>query len=558
MAEGANNKDVIYIDVDDEITAIIDKVRSSKHQIVALVIPKRSAVLQSIVNMKLLKRTSDHAKKNLVLITSDEGLFPLAGSVGMHVARNLQSRPEIPQAPPKADMNPEVAEETAVMAGRFEDQPVDKSKTLGELAADEGDIELDNSADAPEKPAEDTTNKKKEKKSKKNKALVVPNFNKFRSWVVIGACFLVVFIVLLVFALTALPRATITIDTNSQSVPSNLQITLSSSASSANASAEVVPAQSTQTQKTYSGTANTTGQQNNGTPASGTITMDAQECSPPFHKPAAISVGSAASSNGLTFITQEQTSFSNSGSPDSQGCIDFPANNPTTVTAQSPGSKYNLNSAPFTIGGGITATGTTTGGTDQIVQIVAQADITSAQNKINSDSSSVKQQLESDLQSQGLFAIPATFNASTPNPTPNTAVGQPANTVTVTESITYTMYGAKQNDLQTLIGASVNSQISTTSQKILDYGLSSAQFSVANQSSNSVVVNMQDNALVGFALDQATIKKKAAGQKPGSTENMIKGYSGVTNVTVHLSPFYVSSIPSSTSKITVKIVNPKS
>ena len=56
-------KDTIYIDVDDEITAIIDKVITSKHKIVALVLPKRAVVLQSIVNMKLLKRTADEAKK---------------------------------------------------------------------------------------------------------------------------------------------------------------------------------------------------------------------------------------------------------------------------------------------------------------------------------------------------------------------------------------------------------------------------------------------------------------------------------------------------------------
>jgi hypothetical protein len=76
-------KDVIYIDVDDEITGIIDKVRSSEKKIVALVLPKRASVLQSIVNMKLLKRAATESKKNLVLITAEAGLLPLAGNVGL-------------------------------------------------------------------------------------------------------------------------------------------------------------------------------------------------------------------------------------------------------------------------------------------------------------------------------------------------------------------------------------------------------------------------------------------------------------------------------------------
>ncbi|MBC7581656.1 hypothetical protein H7097_02175, partial [Aeromicrobium sp.] len=52
------NKETVYVDIDDEITAIIEKVRSSQQKIVALVLPKRASVLQSIVNMKLLKRTA--------------------------------------------------------------------------------------------------------------------------------------------------------------------------------------------------------------------------------------------------------------------------------------------------------------------------------------------------------------------------------------------------------------------------------------------------------------------------------------------------------------------
>jgi len=71
-----NGKHTIYVDVDDEITAIIDKVKSAPDKIVALVLPKRATVLQSIVNMKLLKKSATASKKSLVLITSEAGLLP--------------------------------------------------------------------------------------------------------------------------------------------------------------------------------------------------------------------------------------------------------------------------------------------------------------------------------------------------------------------------------------------------------------------------------------------------------------------------------------------------
>lgn len=51
-----SSKAVIYIDTEDDITAIIDRVKAAKSDIVALVPPKRTGVLQSVVNLKLLRR----------------------------------------------------------------------------------------------------------------------------------------------------------------------------------------------------------------------------------------------------------------------------------------------------------------------------------------------------------------------------------------------------------------------------------------------------------------------------------------------------------------------
>ena len=48
------NKDVIYIEPEDDITDIILKIENSKEKIVALVPPKKTNVLRSIVNVKLI------------------------------------------------------------------------------------------------------------------------------------------------------------------------------------------------------------------------------------------------------------------------------------------------------------------------------------------------------------------------------------------------------------------------------------------------------------------------------------------------------------------------
>ena len=184
-------KDVIYVDVDDEITSITDKIISAKATLVALVLPKRCPVLQSSVNMKILQRTTGDAGKNVVLITSEASLLPLAGAAGLYVAKTLQSKPVVPKAP--------AVEEAIATIDEAEDAPaIDPTKSIGELAGvaavssviseDEKPIELgDDPADKEElgKP-------KKAKKDKKNKKLLVPNFDKFRTrlFLIIGGVIL--------------------------------------------------------------------------------------------------------------------------------------------------------------------------------------------------------------------------------------------------------------------------------------------------------------------------------------------------------------------------------
>ena len=88
-------KDVVYIDVEDDITAIIGKLKSGSREIVALVPPKRIGVLQSAVNLRLLARAAKQSKKQLVIITGNSSLSSLAAAAQIPVAATLQSKPEL-------------------------------------------------------------------------------------------------------------------------------------------------------------------------------------------------------------------------------------------------------------------------------------------------------------------------------------------------------------------------------------------------------------------------------------------------------------------------------
>lgn len=62
----------LYIDIDEEITSIVDRVRKADAREVIIVAPKNALLLQSTVNLKLLKKETDRRKKQLMIITQDK------------------------------------------------------------------------------------------------------------------------------------------------------------------------------------------------------------------------------------------------------------------------------------------------------------------------------------------------------------------------------------------------------------------------------------------------------------------------------------------------------
>lgn len=564
MATNTNQKDTVYIDIDDEITAIIDKVHASPQRIVALVLPKRATVLQSLVNMKLLKRAADADKKHLVLITSEAGLLPLAGSVGLYVAPSLQSRPVMPTADGSANALP--AAEAVDESVDF-DPDEEASTPVGELAGpaafasadDIETIELDNDTEEPVAGA-DTVGATsvaamaaRPARAKKDNKLKIPDFNKFRLGLVLGGLLLIAIIVFAYLATSVLPKATVTLATDTSDIPTNATVTLDPSARTVDLADAVLPAKIVTKQQSGSQQVPATGQKNNGTKASGTVTVS-EVCT---KKPAPIDAGTGFSSGNLTFISTDNTSLSPAGF-DSDGNV--VCNGTADIVSQQAGAKYNLPAgSKFTIAGYSNATASNgqdiTGGTDDIVKVVSQSDIDNAKSKITSgNSGSVKSDLQNQLQSDGYTAVVSSLKAGDPQVTANAQVGDQADTVTVTSSTTYTMYGVKTDDLKSLIMANVTNKIDTSKQKILKDGVDSASFTVASPaSSGQLQAQLSATTTAGPEINPETLKTQIAGKKAYDVRTIATATPGVTNVTVKYSPFWVSHVPSKTSRITIII-----
>lgn len=72
------NRKIIFVDIDDEITEVYDRVKDLKVRDIYIVIPKRAALLHSVVNLKILKRKLEDIEKKLFIITNDKTGVQLA------------------------------------------------------------------------------------------------------------------------------------------------------------------------------------------------------------------------------------------------------------------------------------------------------------------------------------------------------------------------------------------------------------------------------------------------------------------------------------------------
>jgi hypothetical protein len=73
-----SKKKILYVDIDEEITSIFKRIEPLPYGHVYLVVPRRAILLQSIVNLKILKQKLDDIGKEYAIITNDANGMKLA------------------------------------------------------------------------------------------------------------------------------------------------------------------------------------------------------------------------------------------------------------------------------------------------------------------------------------------------------------------------------------------------------------------------------------------------------------------------------------------------
>lgn len=544
------NKDVIYIDVDDDITAIIGKIKGAGEKVVALVPPKRVGVLQSAVNMRLLNRAAENAGKRLVLITGNSSLVALAASAAIPVAKTLQSKPEVPTSVKfDSPSNEEVIDGNELPVGMYADA---KEDTGGDA-----DIEtlpaFDSLAPAapsakPLKKATPPAPGQAPAKPKAKKGFKVPNFNTFRKKLFIFGGLGVLLIAFLVWAIFFAPRATVVI--SAQTTPEVVnQVVRLTKTGSVSPDDRTLPALFAEKKEAATQEITATGQKDVGERATGTMTITRSGVS---DQSTSIPAGTGFSSGDYTFITTEAVTVPRSnivGTRIDNGSASV------SVQAMEIGPEYNLNARSYESSvSGFSGRGSQMqGGSKKQVTVVSEEDVAKVVDELESKTNSnMKATLKKEL-GQNVTAIDESYLEEKGNPSSSPAVGQEATKATVSLEVTYSLAGIARNDLNTYLDQALKSQISNADeQRIYDNGLKKIVFAQYEKAADGATVQLTANGQTGPKIEDDMVKNDVKGKRYGDVQSQLESVEGVSDVDVRFWPFWVQKVPNNTDRITIE------
>lgn len=553
-------RDLIYIDTDDDVTSIVGRIKASEEVVVALVPPKRIGVLQSVVNLRLLQRAAKNAHKRLAIVTTDPALMNLASGLAIPVAKNINAQAKVLEVSDDDDISDvidgnDIAVDTTSRrsAGGSKSATEDKEISAA-VAAIETDDKIKNDLDADGVPDDQQEPKKSPKKKIK-----VPSVNSLRKKILIGGGLAVVLIGFLVWAIVFAPSATITIQAKTSAVEVKKSLSLVPSGDK-DAAEGVLPPVVKQKKTNESVEFEATGSREVGEMAAGTVAFcyDEEPFSGQTGQKNAITLdaGTRLYANGVQFTIDSSVTVEG-GQNEAGECATYYS---VKATAVNIGEEGNIKqNTVMSVSGysGLTALAKTdfTGGSKETVKVVQQSDVDAAVAKLREkgDSDAVRDELMGQM-SDSTMVIDGSFSVSQGEVKVTPGVGETPegdNTkATASIELTYTLVGVNRDDLSKVLDAQLKSQTDEAKQKVYNNGLDEVKFSGFTTTDNGYTVSVTTNGHVGPVIDEDEVKRQAVGKKSEEIKELLKQTDGVNDVSVTMSPFWVSAAPKE-SKITV-------
>ena len=563
------NKDVIYIEPEDDITDIITKIENSKEKILALVPPKKAGVFRSIVNIKLIAKAGVNAGKTIVLVTTDQSIIKLAAATRLPVTKDLQSAPAIPKVDEsiKAETT-SVDEVLAADGGQTEESVAEDLESEKEAKPKKVVVKDSQESEDTAKADKDDKNDKDDKKSDKDKkkSKMSPKKRKIIIGSAIGGGLL--FILILVWAFKIAPAATVTVAIRTTTTNFSENATFTTKMSEENASQGKFYLEEKKVETKVEASFEATGSKNVGEKAKGELIVYQY-----FKERGNIAIekGASFTNSELTFVADDDTTLSWDGKDFDKclnksdqsslfyyGCRVFAK---IAVTAAEPGTQYNL--APVETGWSTTANvyvyneSAMAGGTTKSITVVTQADIDEALAKIVEGNATAQASRKTKLLStieDGTFIIDSSYKQTTSDPKSTPAVGEevkPNEKATLAVTITDSVYTVDKTKVEEFIAEKAK-----LAENYKIYEMNDPFIENFTEVDDIYVGKIKTSYVSGPKVTENDVIETIRGKGLGEARaDLLNKFSGIdSNKTkIEVSHPWVFSVPSEATKITVRI-----
>ncbi len=554
-------QDIIYLEADEDITSAIDKLNKSHAPSVAIVAPKRSTLIQSLINLRLLKKASDDAGRFLVLVTGDRTATHLAGRLGIDVATTLGGKAGVPTIVGEAprdetevideDAAEPTAAEVAAMSAAIPAAAV-ATPSLRALAAvplDEptGTGELDGVDEEPEDEPDIRSTSLATPDPVKPMPVVapkplghglstrVPNFSTMQKRLLWGGGILAA--ILLIWVVNVwVAHANVRIYARGDAIQNDFAFTIDPVAKASDPARSVIVGQLITTSRDATATLTATGQKDAGTKASGTVSVKNCEDTSSHNLP----VGTQFKNGDKVFsstgaATVPGGAFSGGGTVCTSGTVVI------AVIASANGDGYNLAAGTYT-SPALTANykvngSQMAGGTTKNITVVAQTDIDKAKaDALAKDRDAAKTEALAKT-AAGYATIDSTFVQTPGEVTASPALDAEGSTGTVTVHMTYTILAYNKADLASLATTTLAKKAPADAQ-VYDDGAADSKLTTITAG-----YQYSAQAYVGTRIDTDKITKAITGKRYGDAIDYMNKLPGVEKVEVDLTPRWITSLP---------------
>ena len=555
--------EILYLEPDEEITSVIDKIKNTKASRIGLVVPREATILQSVVNLRLLQKEADFLGKSIAIVTTDKIGRNLASQIGLEVFNSIEEKKPIyqPRQPIpdsneviELDTSPKIDESTKPPAGvqvhHFQEKfhPSPRKESFMKAASRPPVL----SSEPPifkkakphfEKPPVSHFLAQKEKDFKIFKKLLWPM-----------AGILLVLIAISTYLL--LPKATIKIYTPSDNLQKEVTFSVSSLVKNLDLNQNILPGQLLEVSDEKKSNFPATGQKTIGTKSSATITfynnLDSNSHS--------LKSGTQLSSSSKTFILKSSIVIPGAGV--SGGNV-VPGSVQAGIEASQVGADYNVKAGRFTILGlsaseqaGIYGQSSKdlSGGMSRKAQVVSQQDYDNAKNKLISDlSTSLKKEL--DKKTSGKKILDKALVIPDPSITSSANVNDEAKSFDMNlkykEQVIVFDNSAMKDFLVQILKKQVAQDKAVTIANDSDVGLV-----VKNTAYDKSRLDLSANVIakVSANIDTQSIKNQILGKSSSSAESLIKGRPNISSITIDIWPaIWFKRIPNLSRNVDVKI-----